>query len=91
MSSLWFTLVCTMRITLVQKHAAVKHIEAINIKSNANLNDRKRGYTHSTIDALRSIRARAARTICGAYKATLGAALNMKSFLLLVEQQIWRH
>jgi hypothetical protein len=63
---------------------------ACSIWSNANLHDGKRTYTYKTIDALRSIQARAARSICGAYKATSTAALDVEAFLLPVEQQIWR-
>jgi ribonuclease HI/exonuclease III len=61
-----------------------------SIWSNANLHEGSRTYTHKTIDALRSIQARAARSICGAYKATAMAALDVEAFLLPVEQQIWR-
>ncbi|KAF5845849.1 hypothetical protein GGP41_009626 [Bipolaris sorokiniana] len=64
---------------------------ACSIWSNANLNDKNRAYTHKTIDALRSIQARAARSICGAYRATSRAALDVETFLLPIEQQIWKH
>jgi hypothetical protein len=58
---------------------------------NADLNDKKRGYTHKTLDALRSIQTRAARSICGAYRAILRAALDVETFFLPIEQQIWKH
>ena len=63
---------------------------ACSILFNANLNDGTRTYTHKTIDALRSIQAGAARSICAAFKATLTAALNVEAFLLPIEQQICR-
>jgi hypothetical protein len=40
---------------------------------------------------LQNIQARAARTICGAFKATSKAALDVEAFLLPIEQQIWKH
>lgn len=45
-----------------------------------------RAYTYKMIDALRSIQARAARGICGAYNTTSMAVLNVKAFLLSIEQ-----
>jgi hypothetical protein len=39
---------------------------------------------------LQSIQARAARTICGAFKATSKATLDVEVFLLPIEQQIWK-
>ena len=44
-----------------------------------------------TLNTLEGIQARAARSICGAYKATSGAALNIETFILPIEQQIWKH
>ena len=64
---------------------------ACSIWSNANLNDKKRTYTQKTIDALQGIQAREARAICGAYKATSRAALDIETCLLPIEQQIWKH
>jgi hypothetical protein len=63
---------------------------ACSIWFNANLHEGKRTYTYKTIDALRSIQAKVARSICGAYKATSTAALDVEAFLLPVEQQTWR-
>lgn len=48
-------------------------------------------YTKKTLDTLQSIQARAARAICGAFKATSRAALDVETHLLPVEQQIWKH
>lgn len=45
-------------------------------------------YTVKTMDALRSIQARGARAICGAFKATSRAALDIETNLLPVAQQI---
>ena len=64
---------------------------ACSIYSNADLNDKKRRYTHKTLDALRSIQARAARSICGAYRVILKVALDVDKFLLPIEQQTWKH
>jgi hypothetical protein len=43
------------------------------------------------LNTLQSIQARAARVISGAYRATSRAALDIESFLLPIEQQIWKH
>jgi ribonuclease HI len=56
-----------------------------------NANVRGGTYTQKTLDILRSIQARAARIICGAYRATSHAALDVEAYLLPIEQQIWRH
>jgi hypothetical protein len=48
------------------------------------------GYTKQTIDSLKILQAKAGRIIRGAYKATLGLALDVKLHLLLVEHQIWK-
>lgn len=62
---------------------------ACSIWSNASIKGRL--YTKKTLRTLQSIQARAARAICGAYKATSRAALDIESFLLPIEQQMWRH
>ncbi|PPJ61058.1 hypothetical protein CBER1_07391 [Cercospora berteroae] len=49
------------------------------------------GYTKQTLQTLQALQARPARTICGAYRATSAAALNIETFLLPVEQQIEKH
>ena len=47
--------------------------------------------TEHTLETLRAIQARAARSICGAFRATSRAALDIETHLLPVEQQIWKH
>jgi hypothetical protein len=46
------------------------------------------GYTKQTIDFLKRLQVKAARIIGGIYKATLGLALDIKLYLLPIEQQI---
>jgi hypothetical protein len=89
-SSTWGIRLQDMR-RLYEAIALPQMMYACSIWSNANLNDKKRGYTHKTVDALRSIQARAARSICGAYRATSRVALDVETFLLPIEQQIWKH
>lgn len=48
------------------------------------------GYTKQTIDSLKSLQAKAARIIGGAYKATSGPALDVELYLLPVEHRIWK-
>tara|TARA_R110002003_G_scaffold1780_2_gene23516 strand:+ start:2885 stop:3280 length:396 start_codon:yes stop_codon:yes gene_type:complete len=48
-------------------------------------------YTQKTLEILQSIQARAARAICGAYRATSNAALDIEAHLLPIEEQIWKH
>jgi hypothetical protein len=40
---------------------------------------------------LKTIQARAARSIPGAFKAISRAALDIETYLLPIEQQIWKH
>jgi hypothetical protein len=89
-SSTWGVRLQDMR-RLYEAIAVPQMMYACSVWSNANLNDKKRGYTHKTLDALRSIQARAARSICGAYRVTSRAALDVETFLLPIEQQIWKH
>lgn len=56
-----------------------------------NENGKKHTYTKKALDILQGIQARAARIICGAFKATSRAALDIEAFLLPIEQQIWKH
>jgi ribonuclease HI len=56
-----------------------------------NASTRGKTYTQKTLDILKSIQARAARIICGAYRATSSAALDIEAHLLPIEQQIWKH
>ena len=48
-------------------------------------------YTRRMLNTLQSIQARAGRVISGAYRATSRVALGVESFLLPIEQQIWKH
>ena len=43
------------------------------------------------LNTLQSLQARAARVISRAYRATSRAALDIETFLLPIEQQIWKH
>ena len=61
---------------------------ACSIRSNASMKGKL--YTRRMLNTLQSIQARAARVISGAYRATSRAALDIESFLLPIEQQIWR-
>merc|ERR1711881_172785 len=40
---------------------------------------------------LKAVQARAARSICGAFKATSRPALDVETHLLPIEHQIWKH
>ncbi|KAJ3552122.1 hypothetical protein NPX13_g11188 [Xylaria arbuscula] len=62
---------------------------ACSVWSNADI--RGKGYTKKTLETLQTMQARAARTITGAFKATSRPALNIESYLLPVQQQIWKH
>jgi ribonuclease HI len=62
---------------------------ACSIWSNASMKGKL--YTGRMLNTLQSIQARAARVISGAYRATSRAALDVESFLLPIEQQIWKH
>ena len=48
-------------------------------------------YTKQTLQILRALQARAARAICGAYRATSTVALEVEAFLLLIQRQIEKH
>ncbi len=47
-------------------------------------------YTNTTLETLKIIQAREARSICGAFKAMSRAALDVETHLLPIEQ-IWKH
>ncbi|KAG6979043.1 RNA-directed DNA polymerase from mobile element jockey [Fusarium oxysporum f. sp. conglutinans] len=59
--------------------------------SNANWRTRDKPYTERTLSKLQSLQARASRAISGAYKAALIPALDVETYLLPVEQQIFKH
>ena len=48
-------------------------------------------YTDKTLNMLKAVQARAARSICGAFKATSRPALDVETHLLPIEHQIWKH
>lgn len=76
-SSTWGIRLQDMR-RLYEAIAILQMRYACSIWANANLKDKKRSYTHKTLEDLRSIQARAARSICGAYKATSRADLILR-------------
>lgn len=47
--------------------------------------------TDATLNTLKTIQARAARSICGAFKATSRPALDVEAHLLPIEHQMWKH
>ncbi|KAG7408362.1 hypothetical protein Forpe1208_v012157 [Fusarium oxysporum f. sp. rapae] len=59
--------------------------------SNANWRTRDKPYTERTLSKLQSLQARATRVISGAYKAASIPALDVETYLLPVEQQIFKH
>jgi ribonuclease HI len=59
--------------------------------SNTNWRTRSRPYTDKTLAQLQSIQARTARVVSGAYRATSGPALDIETYLLPLEHQIWKH
>ncbi|KAL6165128.1 hypothetical protein ACJQWK_08372 [Exserohilum turcicum] len=75
--------------TLYEATALPQMMYACSIWSNASVKDKI--YTKKTLNTLQSIQARAARAICGAYKATSRAALDIEAHLLPIEQQISKH
>jgi hypothetical protein len=62
---------------------------ACSIWSNASMKGKL--YTRRMLNTMQTIQARAARVISGAYRATSRPALDIESFLLPIEQQIWKH
>ncbi|KAJ3552812.1 hypothetical protein NPX13_g11028 [Xylaria arbuscula] len=69
--------------------AVPQMLYACSVWSNADV--RGKAYTKKTLEMLQTIQARAARTITGAFKATSRPALNIETYLLPVERQIWKH
>ena len=48
-------------------------------------------YTIRTRDIVQGLQTRAARIICGAYRATSRTALDIEAYLLPMKEQIWKH
>ncbi|TVY62404.1 hypothetical protein Focb16_v004328 [Fusarium oxysporum f. sp. cubense] len=71
--------------------AAPQMMYACSAWSNANWRTRDKPYTERTLSKLQGLQARASRVISGAYKATSIPALDVESYLLPVEQQIFKH
>ncbi|KAL6152343.1 hypothetical protein ACJQWK_05935 [Exserohilum turcicum] len=86
--STWGITLADMR-RLYEATALPQMMYACSIWSNASVKGKT--YTKKTLSILQSIQARAARAICGAYKATSKAALDVEAHLLPIEQQIWKH
>jgi ribonuclease HI len=86
--STWGITLADMR-KLYEATALPQMMYACSIWSNASTKGKM--YTKKTLNVLQSIQARAARAICGAYKATSRAALDVEAYLLPIEQQIWKH
>ncbi|KAF6525599.1 hypothetical protein HZS61_011394 [Fusarium oxysporum f. sp. conglutinans] len=59
--------------------------------SNANWRTTDKPYTERTLSKLQSLQARASRVISGAFKATSIPALDIETYLLPVELQIFKH
>ena len=59
--------------------------------SNANWRTRGRPYTDKTLAQIQSIQTRAARAVSSAYRATSAPALDIETYLLPLEHQIWKH
>ncbi|KAK0367556.1 zinc knuckle [Colletotrichum limetticola] len=49
------------------------------------------GYRATTMNRLQRLQARAARAMYGAYRSTSYPALDMETYLLPAEQQLWKH
>ncbi|KAF4442705.1 reverse transcriptase [Fusarium austroafricanum] len=83
----------TMReLRKIYKGVAVPQMMyACSAWSNTNWRTRDKPYTEQTLSKLQSLQARAARVISGAYKATSIPALDVETYLLPIEQQIFKH
>ncbi|KAK0368799.1 reverse transcriptase [Colletotrichum limetticola] len=87
-SSTWGVMTREMR-TIYRGVAIPQMTYACSLWSNSGWG--KMGYTNRTLNRLQRLQARAARTMCGAYRATSFPALDVEMHLLPVEQQIWKH
>ena len=89
-SSTWGVTMREMR--KIYKGVAVPQMMyACSAWSNANWRTRDKPYTERTLSKLQSLQARASRVISGAYKAASIPALDVETYLLPVEQQIFKH
>lgn len=87
-SSTWGASLADMR-KIYRGVALPQMMYACSIWSNGGTASRP--YTKQALSSLQSLQARAARSICGAYKATSIAALDVETHLLPIEQRIGRH
>ncbi|KAK1471623.1 zinc knuckle, partial [Colletotrichum abscissum] len=87
-SSTWGVMTREMR-TIYRGVAIPQMMYACSLWSNSGWGEM--GYTKRTLNRLQRLQARAARTMCGAYRATSFPALDVEMHLLPVEQQIWKH
>lgn len=71
--------------------AIPQKMHACSAWSNANWRTRDKPYIDRTLNKLQSVRARAARIISGGFKATLIPVLDVETYLLPIEQQIFKH
>ncbi|KAK1492719.1 zinc knuckle, partial [Colletotrichum abscissum] len=87
-SSTWGVMTREMR-TIYRGVAIPQMMYACSLWSNSGWGEM--GYTKRTLNRLQRLQARAARAMCGAYRATSFPALDVEMHLLPVEQQIWKH
>ncbi|KAI3545670.1 zinc knuckle [Colletotrichum abscissum] len=87
-SSTWGVMTREMR-TIYRGVAIPQMMYACSLWSNSGWG--QMGYTKRTLNRLQRLQARAARAMCGAYRATSFPALDVEMHLLPVEQQIWKH
>lgn len=87
-SSTWGVMTREMR-TIYRGVAIPQMMYACSLWSNSGWGEM--GYTKRTLNRLQRLQARAARAMCGAYRATSFPTLDVEMHLLPVEQQIWKH
>nr|XP_036581842.1 zinc knuckle [Colletotrichum truncatum]KAF6790285.1 zinc knuckle [Colletotrichum truncatum] len=87
-SSTWGVKTKEMR-TIYQGVAIPQMMYACSAWSNSGW--RGKGYTDRTLNRLKRLQARAARAMCGAFRATSAPALDVEMNLLPMEQRIWKH
>lgn len=87
-SSTWGVKTKEMR-TIYNGVAIPQMMYACSLWSNASWGGK--GYTKRTLQRLEKLQARAARSMCGAYRATSSPALDVEMHLTPIEQQIRKH
>jgi len=87
-SSTWGMRIKYMRI--IYKGVAIPQMMyAYSLWSNANWGGK--AYTNRTLQRLERLQARAARAMCGTFRATSFPALDVEIYLTHIEQQIQKH